>query len=52
MPQLPAFAQNAPNDPNLLPYDGGGRSRDKQTDARTAFDVTPVSHPAITRVLG
>jgi len=37
MPQLPAFAQNAPNDPSLLPYDGGGRSKDKQTDARTAF---------------
>ncbi|MFN7129057.1 MAG: TonB-dependent receptor plug domain-containing protein [Brevundimonas sp.] len=38
MPQLPAFAQNAQADPDLLPYDGGGRSRDKQTDARTAFD--------------
>nr|WP_316629310.1 TonB-dependent receptor [uncultured Brevundimonas sp.] len=37
MPQLPAFAQNGPSDPSLLPYDGGGRSRDKQTDARTAF---------------
>ncbi|MDQ1154368.1 TonB-dependent receptor [Brevundimonas sp. SORGH_AS_0993] len=37
MPQLPAFAQSAPNDPDLLPYDGGGRSSDKQTDARTAF---------------
>ncbi|GAA0763796.1 hypothetical protein GCM10010203_33860 [Actinomadura yumaensis] len=42
MPQLPAFAQNAPNDPNLLPYDGGGRSRDKQTDARTAFKFDAV----------
>ncbi|MBU4238406.1 MAG: TonB-dependent receptor plug domain-containing protein, partial [Alphaproteobacteria bacterium] len=42
MPQLPAFAQNAQNDPNLLPYDGGGRSRDKQTDARTAFKFDAV----------
>ncbi|MBB3871837.1 TonB-dependent receptor [Brevundimonas mediterranea] len=42
MPQLPAFAQSAQNDPNLLPYDGGGRSRDKQTDARTAFKFDAV----------
>lgn len=42
MPQLPAFAQNAQNDPDLLPYDGGGRSRDKQTDARTAFKFDAV----------
>jgi len=42
MPQLPAFADNAQNDPDLLPYDGGGRSRDKQTDARTAFKFDAV----------
>ena len=37
MPQLPAFAANVERDDTLLPFDGAGLSKNKQTDDRTAF---------------
>ena len=39
MPQLPAVAANVQKDDSLLPLDGAGVSRDKQTDKRGAVRV-------------
>lgn len=36
LPQLPAFAKNGDRDDSLLPFDGAGLSRNKQTDKRIA----------------